>query len=237
MDRNAAGTTRTFEGHEPPPCPWGETDHLFKDRLVDEGNWQAFKIERAVYRFRQLPEAWANRFAQQHFPPSGFPVNRINTGGDSGVCGLGAGVTESLMRRRLNAQLGLEGHARPHEFEGKSCSFSAAMDWVAENLAVQVVKQHAPSALAWSIYQWATLPSVPPNTSKFYELYLSRRYKPDRVDEEDFDPVKGLSLEGEDVGLPREPGVPDALAGDTAGSAGEREVADEDELARYSVRD
>ena len=123
-------------------------------------------------------------------------------------CGLGAGVTEIKMREHVVSQLGIEGSARPLEFEGRDCSFNAAIEWVAENLGIKGVRQHAPSKLAWSIYHWASL--NPGNTSKFYESYLSCRYKPEKSDDEDFDPVEGLSLDGEDVGLPRQSGVPDA---------------------------
>lgn len=208
-----------------PPQPWNEMDAAFKERMVEEGNWPAFLLERATYRFRGLGFHWANRLAQQHFPPPGFPVKAIRTGISTGACGLGTyGITEIKMRERVIEQLGIAGSARPVEFDDKTCPFNAAMDWVAENLAIQVVKQHAPSALAWSIYHWASL--NPGNTSKFYDLYLSRRYKPDRGDELDFDPVEGLSLDGEDVGLPVQSGVPDALAGDSGRCVDEKSHGD-----------
>ena len=218
-----------------PPHPWHESDAAFKERLTEEGTWAEFLLERAAYRYRGLTDEWANRFAQQHFPPAGYLVHKIDTRRELGDCGTGTyGITAAKIRDRAVLQLGIAHHARPTDFDGKTCSFTGAVDWVAENLAIKVVKADAPSKLAWSIYEWAS--SSPTYKAKFYELYLGRRYKPDRIDDlEGFDPGEGLSEDGEDVGLPVQPGVPDALAGDTVRPEGEPGVAEEDELARYSL--
>lgn len=231
-----------FNNKPLPPQPWNESDAAFKIRMVEEGNWRPFLLERAAYRFRGLGVHWANRFAQQHYPPPEFPVKAIRTGISPGECGLGPyGLTELKMRTRVVDQLGIAGSARTSEFEGRDCSFNKAVEWVAENLGIKVVRQDAPSKQAWSIYEWASF--HPGNKSKFYEGYLSRRYRPGASEEDAFDPGEGLSVEGEDVGLPAEPvGLPgesvdaDTLPEGPSGSEGECGVASEDELSSYSLR-
>jgi hypothetical protein len=203
--------------------------------MGEENNWPAFLLERAAYRFRGVGVHWANRLAQQHYPPPGFPINAIRTGKTGSECGLGTyGITEIKMRRRVIAQLGIENSAKSAEFEGRTCSFNIAMEWVAENLGIDTVQQDAPSRLAWSVYQWAS--SDPGRVSKFYELYLGRRYRPDKDDDDDgFDPAENLSIGGEDIGLPRQPMLPDTLPADSDRSGRELEVADSDELAGFAI--
>lgn len=227
-------TAMPLEGEGAPPSPWAETDEVFKARAIEEGNWPAFLTDRAAYRFRGAPRMWAHRFAQQHYPPPDFPVKSIRTNRSPSECGLGGhGVTEAKMRAKVIDQLGIEGSARASEFEGRTCSVSAAMQWVAENLGIKIVRQDAPSKLAWSVYRWAS--SHPTKETKFYELYLGRRYKPEKDDDDDFDPAEGLNIGGEDVGLPRQFAVPDVLPADPDRPGREQAVEDGDELASFTV--
>lgn len=225
-----------LEGEEGPPQPWTETDAVFRERMVEEGNWPAFLLERAAYRFRGLPRMWAHKFSQQHFPPPGLSLKSMKTAHPATECGLGShGVTEVKMRDAVTEQLGLDGSARASEFEGRTCSFTTAMEWVAESLGIKVVRQDAPSKLAWSVFRWAD--SHPSRETKFYELYLSRRYKPEKGDDDYQDVTDGLSIGGEDVGL-RVSGqsvVPDALPADSDRPEREQGLAEEDELAGFTI--
>lgn len=223
---------RRLEGKDAPPPPWSETDKRFKERMFEEKNWDAFKLERACYRFRGLPETWANRFAEQHFPPANFPIKAFRTGVDVDNIGLHKGLSALDMRTQVTVQLGIEGNARSQSFDGRVCSFSAAMDWVAENLCVRVVQQDAPSKMAWTYYE--TWSQTPASKIRFLERHMACRFK--EVESKlGFDPGDGLSTGGEDVGISDTLEVSGALAGDSEGSDGEFEVAPPYESPGYEV--
>lgn len=213
--------------------PWDEPDSQFKVRMVDEGTWPKFLLERACYRFRGCPDKLANVLAQQHFPPPSFPVKAIRTSGSTASCGLGSyGLTELKMRERLMVQIGVGEFARADEFKGRQCTQIAAMAWVAENLGIARTKKDAPSAFAWSVYDWAK--SHASNKRSFYMMYLPTRLP--RVKEEEdegYDPAEGISAEREDVGISDKSVVSNTLPGDTDGPGRKSEVASEDELKRY----
>lgn len=230
--------------------PWDEQDGQFKTRMVDEGTWPKFLLERACYRFRGCPDKLANVLAQQHFPPPMFPVKAIRTSGSTSTCGLGPyGNTELKMRTRLMTQIGVGEFARADAFLGRTCTETIAMAWVAETLGVATTQKDAPSKFAWSVYEWAS--SHASNRRAFYMMYLPTRLPRVKDDEdESYDPAEGISAEHEDVGLessnlqpsnlePDNVGVSDqsvvsdSLPGDTDGPGRESEVAPEDELKRY----
>ncbi len=219
--------------HEPPIMPWGETPVDFRERVEAENRWNAYLCTRAAYRMRGLPNTWATRFAMQHFAPANYPTNTIKTGVPADQWGLQTGVTELQTRAVVAEMLGLGDSTWASEFDGRTCTFEGALTWVAEHLGVKVIQQNAPSRMAWSVYQWAS--SHPAQKSKFYELYLSRRYRPEKAPDDEFDPTEGLSDEGEDIGLSisGQSEIPDALPADSAGSAGEQPVAAGDEFARF----
>ena len=213
--------------------PWDEKDEQFKTRMVDEGTWPKFLLERACYRFRGCPKKLADVMAQQHFPPPSFPVKAIRTSGTASSCGLGPhGNTELKMRERLMVQIGVGEFARADEFSGRTCTQQEAMAWVAENLGVATTEKDAPSKFAWSVYEWAK--SHASNKRSFYMMYLPTRLPRVKDDEdEQFDPAEGISAEREDVGVSDQLVVSGTLSGDTDGPGRKSEVAEEDELKRY----
>ena len=179
------------------PNPWGETEAAFKERMHISGLWREFLIERSSYRARGLPPRFAQRLAQQHYPPMGYPVRGMKTGIKIGDALPGhTSISEADVCRRIDFNTGASG-ARTGDWKDRTCSFAQAMEWVFENLFTDATVRDAPSKQAWSTYVWAK--ALPSNGSKFMEMYLDRRMRDDPHGPM-YDPGDGLTAASEDVG-------------------------------------
>ena len=132
---------------------------LRKAELVEKGLWQVFVDRRELLKGQGVPppEAWDQAYEEVMNGEVAVPVAG-DSGGGGGV-DVGGGVGG---RVGVQAEVGSVGKAdtvgrvKAEVFEGKSCSITRTVEWVAKMLMVEdPAAGEAPSMESWSMLCWA----------------------------------------------------------------------------------